>query len=147
MKNVNERLSSKEKKEKRISQNINNIELNKKREKIVPRGLDFFKKRKSISVRHIQKENKKINIYLNNNININTNIKEIKEEKEEFDNCSQNQAKSLEGNNKGKKNIIEKQKSNKRSFNISSCIHLDNINNKGKEKDSKSISKDKSKDI
>ena len=147
MKNVNEKILLKDKKEKRISQNINNIELNKKREKIVPRGIDFFKKRKSISMRHIQKENKKINIYLNNNININTNIKEIKEEKEEFDDCSKNQAKSLEGNNRDKKNTIEKQKSNKRSFNINSCINLDNINNKNKEKDSKSISKDKSKDI
>ena len=147
MKNVNEKILFKDKKEKRISQNINNIELNKKREKIVPRGIDFFKKRKSISMRHIQKENKKINIYLNNNININTNIKEIKEEKEEFDDCSKNQAKSLEGNNRDKKNTIEKQKSNKRSFNINSCINLDNINNKNKEKDSKSISKDKSKDI
>ena len=113
MKNVNERTSIKEKKEKRISQNINNVELNKKREKIVPRGLDFFKKRKSISMRHIQKDNKKINIYLNNNININTNIKEIKEEKEEFDNCSKNQAKSLEGNGRSKKNTFEKQRSNK----------------------------------
>jgi hypothetical protein len=59
MKNVNEKILFKDKKEKRISQNINNIELNKKREKIVPRGIDFFKKRKSISMRHIQKENKK----------------------------------------------------------------------------------------
>ena len=146
MKNANERVLYKDKKEKRISQNINNIELNKKREKIVPRGLDFFKKRKSISMRHIQKNNKKINIYLNNNININTNIKEIKEEKEE-DNCSKNQAKSLEGNQKDKRITIEKQRSNKRSFNINSCMNLDNINNKNKEKDSKSISKDKSRDI
>ena len=95
-------------------------------------------------MRHIQKDNKKINIYLNNNINIKSNIKEIKEEKEEFDNCSKNQT---EGNIKDKKITIEKQRSNKRSFNINSCMNLDNINNKNKEKDSKSISKDKSRDI
>ena len=76
MKEYDENISQNNRK--RVSQNIVDNKLNKKRESLmVQKGREFFKNKKAISMRHILKDDKKINININNNININTNINGI----------------------------------------------------------------------
>ena len=68
---------------KQIESNKNNLlnnpllsNLSLKRESLmIQKGREFLKNKKAISMRHIYKDNKKINININHNININTNLK------------------------------------------------------------------------
>ena len=56
----------------------------KKRDSLfIQKGKEFLNGKKSVSMKHIFDNNDKISIKINQNININTNIKNIQEEKEE----------------------------------------------------------------
>ena len=63
-------------KENNLSKVIIN-KLKRKRESLISQGVP--RKKKSGSMRHVLKDNKKININISQNININTNIKEMKQ--------------------------------------------------------------------
>ena len=53
---------------------LSNLSL-KRESLMIQKGKEFLKSKKAVSMRHICKDNNKINININNNININTNLK------------------------------------------------------------------------
>jgi hypothetical protein len=111
---------------------------------MVQKGREFFKNKKAISMRHIQTDDKKINININNNININTNINGINQNNDSPD-YNTIRPKTLENDTKIVKfNNLEKAKSN--ILKIKEDINND-IDNKVKEKENKNNNGKSSKKI
>ena len=123
MKGTEEPNNNINKNEKRVSQNLNYNNLSRKREILVKKSKDFFKNRKSISMRYIHRDNKKIKININNNININGNIKEMIKGRESYNN-NQIKEKFLENDENPFNKISNDKLLDKKSKNESNKIIL-----------------------
>ena len=141
MKGREENDNSQNKNEKRVSQNLNYNNVSKKREILVNKSKDFFKNRKSISMRYINQDNKKIKININNNININGNINGIIKGRESYNNYHIKrkilESEGISGDGlekeKSKSNLIDRNSKNE--------------SNNNSKNENNSISKNKNKEI
>jgi len=104
--------------DKKIESQKNNNISNKKLELFVLKGKEFLKSKKSISMKQIFNDNKKLNLNVYG-VKSNKSMQEIKEEKE-FDNKSFQKPKSIEGESKQvkKDNYIENKKSSRKIMNL-----------------------------
>ena len=117
---------------------LSNLSL-KRESLMIQKGREFLRNKKAISMRHIYKDNKKINININHNININTNLKNetnVNDEQKNSDTKSKKKMRScimgFEQDDSKANDKIYKNKASK-----------DSINNVSRDKDKNNLSRNK----